>query len=174
MARRLSFSSEILTLEHVAQVQDDTEKSLRFYYNAPGLVQRDSKFVAYSREDVRDELHERLVELDHTAAFGTLAALEASFRTDFLIRCTERWKDDLSRHFRGLYKAKGDHVALEDGILDGWKEHVPTAKALISDIIGAFGYRHWLAHGRYWVPKLGQRYDYFSVYLLAQQMQTHF
>lgn len=174
MSNRVSFSPEVLRIETVAQIYADTEKSLRFYYHAPGLVHRDIKFVGYSAKDVRQELDERLRELDRSAALGVLAALEASFRTDFLVRCYDRRKDDLSRHFRELYKEKGNQVALEAGILDAWKQHVLMAKALISDIIGAFAYRHWLAHGRYWVPKLGQRYDFLSVYLLAQRMERVF
>jgi hypothetical protein len=174
MGKRLSFSAEILTLEHVGRTQRDMENSLRFYYTAPGLGYRDAKFVGYSVDEIREELEERLTELDRSSALAALAALEASFRTDFLVRCYNRWKDDLSRQFRILYREKGNHVRLEDDILNGWKEHEPSLKAVISDIVGAFRYRHWLAHGRYWVPKLGQRYDFFSVYLLAQQMQPHF
>jgi hypothetical protein len=174
MARRLSFSRAVLTLDHVAETHNDTEKGLRFYYSAPGIAYRDVKFVAYTPQEVQHELRERLGELDINAAFSTLAALEASFRTDFLVRCYERKKDVLSRHFRNVYKVRGDRVTLESDILGGWKQHFPATKALISQIIGAFRYRHWVAHGRYWMPKLGRRYDFLSVYLLAQTMHRHF
>jgi hypothetical protein len=174
MGNRVSFSSEVLRIEGVARMHDDTAKSLRFYYTAPCLAQRDPKFVGYSIEDVRQELDERLCELDRSAALGVLSALEASFRTDFLWRCYERRKDDLSRRFRELHKLKENRAALEDDILEAWKQHVPTEKALISEIIGAFKYRHWLAHGRYWIPKLGKRRDFFSVYLLARDMERVF
>jgi len=174
MGSRVSFSPEVLKIEEVAQVHEDMAKSLRFYYSAPGLEQRDAKFVGYSIEDVRRELELRLGELDRNSAFCVLAALEASFRTDFLVRCDKRRKDDLSRSFRKLYKLKRSRAALEEEILDAWKHHVPKAKSLISEIIGAFRYRHWLAHGRYWVPKFGRSYDYFSVYLLAQNMEQVF
>jgi len=40
---------------------------------------------------------------------------------------------------------------------------------LINALQGAFKYRHWLAHGRYWVPKYGQKYDFDSVYVLARE-----
>lgn len=172
MGGRVSFSPEILRIEVVAQKHQDMEKSLRFYYTEPNLELRDSKFVGYSKDDVRQELNERLIELDRDSAFGILAAIEASFRVDFFVRCNERWKDELSRSFRNLHKNKGNCVALEEEILKAWKQHVPTAKALISGIVGAFKYRHWLAHGRCWVPKLGQPYDFLSVYLLAQKMEA--
>jgi len=174
MGSRVSFSMEVLRIEEVAQMHDDTAKSLRFYYNAPGLAQRDAKFVGYSIEDVRQELAGHLGELERNAAFGVLAALEASFRMDFLARCYDRRKDGLSRSLRELHKLKGNRAALENDILDAWKQHVPTAKSLISELIGAFRYRHWLAHGRYWAPKFGHRYDLLSVYLLAQRMERVF
>ena len=174
MGNRNSFSSEILKFEEVAQKHRDIEKSLHFYYSEPDLASRDSKFIGYTVDEVRAELQARLRELDRDTAFGVLAALEASFRTDFLIRCYDRQKDDLSKSFRALYKKKGDHAALEEDILEAWKTHVPSAKPLVSNIIGAFRYRHWLAHGRYWKPKLGQNYDFLVVYLLAQQMESEF
>jgi hypothetical protein len=47
-------------------------------------------------------------------------------------------------------------------------------KSLIDDLIGAFGYRNWLAHGRYWIPKLGRKYDYESVYKPAEDILGNF
>jgi hypothetical protein len=93
---------------------------------------------------------------------------------DFFERCYERWKDDLSREFRKLHKRWEGRVGLEEHILESWKEYIPAERALISEIKGALRYRHWLAHGRYWEPKLGRRYDFASVYLLAQDMETLF
>ena len=174
MGDRVSFSREVLKIDQVARKQLDMDKSLRFYYTEPNLALRDPKFIGYSIGDVRQELEERLNELDRDCALGILSALEASFRVDFLVRCYERGKDDLSRSFRKLHKMKKNKVALEKDILEAWKDHVPTSKELISGIIGAFKYRHWLAHGRYWVPKLGKKYDFMSVYLLAQQMELEF
>ena len=46
-----------------------------------------------------------------------------------------------------------------------------TAK-LVGDIRSAFGYRHWLAHGRYCVAKLGRQYDFASVYNLAREVEV--
>ena len=150
----------------------DSERSLRFYYNEPGIENRDPKFLGYTPKEVQEELKERIDELDMHAALGVMAALEASFRTDYLVRCDARKKDNLSRHFRELQKASGNRVSLENAILEAWKDHIQSTKTLISEIIGAFKFRHWLAHGRYWEPKLGRRYDFFSVYQLAQQMET--
>ena len=38
------------------------------------------------------------------------------------------------------------------------------------DLKGAFKFRHWLAHGRYWDPNLGRKkYDFQSLYALAEE-----
>ena len=168
MVDRISFSPERLRFEDVALSHSDTDKSLRFYYTAPGIVNRNPKFIGYSIPELQQELNLRLDELDKNSAFNLLAALEASFRVDFYLRCHDRKKDALSSSFREIYRTKGDRASFEEDILEAWKNHWPSAKALLSELKGAFRYRHWLAHGRYWAPKLGKQYDFSSVYLIAQ------
>lgn len=72
---------------------------------------------------------------------------------------------------REIYQMKGSRASLEDDILRLWKEDFPEYKRLISEVITAFKYRHWLAHGRYWEPKLGRIYDYYSLYDLADAVE---
>jgi hypothetical protein len=97
-----------------------------------------------------------------------LSALEAAFRIDYLQRSYQRKKDKLSKTFRNLHQQKGSRASLEENILSVWKEHTSVPANLIGDLRGVFKYRHWLAHGRYWTPKLGQKYDYDSIYELAE------
>jgi hypothetical protein len=168
MGDRISFWPELLRFEEVAVSHSDTNKSIRFYYTAPLIDARDKKFIGYAASEIHQEQSLRLEDLEKNSVFNLLAALEASFRVDFYLRCYDRKKDDLSRFFRALHKSKGDKVSFEEDILEAWKYHFPSAKPLISELKGAFRYRHWLAHGRYWSPKIGKRYDFPSVYLLAQ------
>jgi len=78
--------------------------------------------------------------------------------------------DPLSIYFRReVHKNRKSAVRLDEDILEGWKRHEPlVSSALIGELRGAFKFRHWLAHGRYWVPKLGRRYDFNSVHLMAE------
>jgi hypothetical protein len=174
MGDKISFSLEELRFDHVAETYSDTERCIRFYYTAPSISTRDQKFIGYSAEEVQQEQNLRLDELDKNSVFSLLAAIEASFRIDFYLRCYGRKKDDISRFFRSIYLQKGDKISLEEDILESWKSHLPTAKSSLSDLKGAFRYRHWLAHGRYWTPKLGQKYDFLSIYLLAQEIEQNF
>lgn len=166
----MSFQPEPLELEAVALSHRDIAASIRFFYSQAVGQRLDPKFIGYSIADVDRERDQRLEELDMNSAFNVLAALEASFQMDFLARCSKRKKDDLSRYFRTVQKKKGKRIALEEDILEGWKTFCPETKSLISLVKTALGYRHWLAHGRYWTPKLGRRYDFSSVYLLAQDV----
>jgi hypothetical protein len=168
MGDRVTFWPELLRFEEVAVSHSDTDRSIRFYYTAPLIETRDNKFIGYSPAGIHQEQDLRLEELDRNSVFNLLAAVEASFRVDFYLMCYGKRKDDLSRTFRGLYKAKGDKISFEEDILEAWQHHVPSVKSLLSELKGAFRYRHWLAHGRYWTPKLGKKYDFSSVYLLAQ------
>lgn len=106
------------------------------------------------------------------AALAVLSSLEASFRVDYLVRCYEKKKDKISMAFRKLHKTKRDRPHLEGELLAVWKLALPTVQPLISQLIGALKYRHWLAHGRYWTPKLGGKYDFLSVLLLAQSIHA--
>lgn len=100
-----------------------------------------------------------------------LASIEATLRVDYLQRCYRRGRDQLSRSFRYLYQTKGKEVSLLNDLLDIWKIHGRMTQRLAGDIRSAFGYRHWLAHGRYYVANLGRVYDFASVYNLAREVE---
>lgn len=78
----------------------------------------------------------------------------------------------MSRALRELYRRKALQASLEDDIFKTWKQHTTVPSKIIGDLVGAFNFRHWLAHGRYWSPKFGQTYDFFSIYALALQLLT--
>jgi len=114
-------------------------------------------------------------ELEKTSSLTLLSFLEAIFRVDYLTRCYRKEKDDLSRKFRVIYKKKANRASLENDILEIWKKHCYDSEKreylnLISELIGTLKYRHWLAHGRYWEPKLGRIFDYYYIYELSEQI----
>jgi hypothetical protein len=160
--RRVPFSNEQLPIKEVEAYFVTTEKALRSFYQANN--------PDFTIKELNNELIQRIEELDKSTAFTILAAIEAHIRVDFLQRCYNKEKDPLSRKFRNLHKEKGDKVSFED-ILELWKQHI-TKNLVISELRGALNYRHWLAHGRYWVVKLGRRYDFYSVLTLAINIQT--
>lgn len=171
MSRVLSFSDTSLELEEIAEHHADVESALSLYYGFSGeKTFLAAKFVGYTQRELSVEFEKRIDELERTSSLVLFSFLEAKFRLDYLQRCRSKKKDPLSRKFRAIYKRKDFRVSLEEDILQNWKEHHPEFRPLISELIGAFKYRHWLAHGRYWNPKLGRKYDYAYTYFLASQI----
>ena len=139
--------------------------SLRYYFTeAPSSFAR---FFDSTPQELAEELKHRIEETDLRSILVTLAALEASFRIDYQSRCREKLKDDLSRAFRAIYKEKEISVSLDQDIFEAWKAYFPESKGIIGDLRTAFRLRHWLAHGRYWEPRIGRKFDFDSVFDLA-------
>lgn len=166
MPNRVSFSRQDIDIREFAFYYDDVEKSLRLYFSSDAKTYS-FRFAGYSYAEVNKELNERLLELEMGSALAVLSAIEAAFRIDYLQRCYLKKKDPVSRAFRLLHKKKGTKVSLEDEIFEVWKTHTRGASTLIGKLRGAFTFRHWLAHGRYWTPKF-PKYDYSAVYFLAE------
>jgi len=130
---------------------------------ADGASPQDPRLFGMTLGEAAQYFDALLDEADTQASLFLIAAAEATLRVDFLERVKKRRRDSVSRAFRDVYKSRRDHsrhrVRLEDDILATWAAEVPEAKSHVARFKGALRFRHWLAHGRYWVPKLGQRYD---------------
>lgn len=161
-----------LKIEELGNYHEDVVAAFRLFFGrAPDFPAR---FAGYSEAEIERQLESRVLESDNRSAFAVLASLEAYFRIDFNLRCRQRLKDDLSRYFRNVEKARADRIRLDEDILEGWRLHSNASAVLINQIRAALKFRHWLAHGRYWTPKLGQKYDFAGVYLLAQAIISGF
>lgn len=173
MDSRVLFSGQHLQLTQIALHHSDVEHALKVYFN-PAASQYSIRFAGYLSSEVQTELFTRLSEAEKASILTILSSLEATFRIDYLQRCYLKKKDRLSRAFREIHQRHASRANLDEEILGAWALHSSVLSTLIGDIRGAFKYRHWLAHGRYWVPKLGRKYDYDSVYLLAQRVHAVF
>lgn len=101
-----------------------------------------------------------------------IGSYQAAIRVDFENRVMSRKpKNSVTRAFRRMATRTGRQVRLED-ILDVWAREIASAKADVSQLKGALGFRHWLAHGRWWVPKLGHRYDPAGLFLVIESLFT--
>lgn len=170
---RVTFSKRNVSISEFALHHSDIEESLRLYFS-PNAPTFGARFFGDRIEEVNEKLEVRLAEIDMASALTVLSALEAAFRIDYLQRCYRKEKDPLSRAFRDLHKRKQTRVRLETEIFDAWKENTDVEAKLIGDLRSAFKFRHWLAHGRYWEPKLGRKYDFVTVYGLAASVLSSF
>jgi hypothetical protein len=166
MGDRVVFSGLQRGLPEIAAHHQDLESSLTLYFSA-GAPSYLLRFAGYAATEVIDELEERLDEADLTSSLTVLASVEAAFRIDYLQRCYRRGKDPVSRAFLKIYRSKKQQASLEDEIFGAWVDNSSGSHSIIGELRGAFRFRHWLAHGRYWTPKLGRRYDFNDVFALA-------
>jgi hypothetical protein len=109
-------------------------------------------------------------ELDAAASLLMLAEAEAVLRVDYLSRVQLRARDAVSRSFRELYRDRGESVRLDEDVLGTWIAHHPGCKPAVSEFRAALKLRHWLAHGRYWTPKLGRTYAPKDVFAIAGRL----
>lgn len=170
----LTFPAEFCHgIHEIAAHHTDLEASFKLYFsaNSPEYFIR---FAGYTVGEVTDELSRRLDEADLTSSLTLLASIEAAFRLDYLQRCRLRKKDSISRRLRSIYKNKRNKACLDEDIFEAWKNNSPEQGLLIRELRSAFRFRHWLAHGRYWEPRLGRQYDFYFVYTLAELIADGF
>jgi hypothetical protein len=169
---KLSKSNQHLDFEDIANMYSFREKSLKLFFsnNSPEYF---SSFVGYTPREILEELQYQISEAERDACLNLLAAIEALFRLDYAIRCEEKDKAEISRRFRELFSEHQYRLPLEDGIFEEWKNELTVKSSVISYLKGAFKYRHWLAHGRYWTLKAGrQKYDFYELYTLAIEVNN--
>ena len=109
-------------------------------------------------------------ELDAAASLLVLAEAEAVLRVDYLSRVQRKGKDAVSRAYREMYKDKEANVRLDQDLLATWVTHHGECKSAVSDFRSVMNLRHWLAHGRYWTPKLGRVYAPQDVFEIADRL----
>lgn len=161
---------QVLQLAEIASHHRDVTESLRLYFS-PANPSFAGRFVGKRKDEFERELASRIEESDVRSTFFVLTAVEAALRLDFERRCKRRLKDNLSKYFRAIHKRRKSRAPLDE-IIDGWIVHEPSSSRLLHEVRATFGLGHWLAHGRFWIPKLGRRYDFAAVYLLAEAVIT--
>ncbi len=169
MTRRVPLSTDQVTpldtWNHYQSTRDTIVRTARIEKRniSEGIPTDDPELYSMTGDELDRYFDEILDETDTQACLFLIASAEAALRVDFLCRVYNRGRDDVSRAFRSVYVRSCRHskpnVRLDEDILNIWTAKVPGSKSTIGEFRGALNYRHWLAHGRYWVPKLGRRYD---------------
>jgi hypothetical protein len=155
------------SLAEIAEYHNDAVGALTFFLKSL-FQQCDPRFLDWSLAEFNDLLLNRIEETDLRSSLAILAALEAAVKIDYQLRARQRYKDALSREFRATHKRKQDRVRLDEDLLEPWARHYPSLKSLIGEFRAALHFRHWLAHGRYWKRPVHRRFDYLSLYALAE------
>jgi hypothetical protein len=178
---KFSPSMQNLNLAEIRMYHFDIDEALKTYFNPKNLdLKNNPEYIQYTHDELIVIREKRREELRTSCCFNILAALEASFRIDFRLRCEKKTKDPLSKKFFIIFKNKKNLVHLEQDILECWQDFFEETnnthnKRIISELKSALKFRHWLAHGRYWIPNLGQKkYNYIYLYQLAEAIYNNF
>ena len=172
MPRRVSFDDPP-ALGQIAAHHAVLEKAIWLYYSRANPSYSEL-FAFDTYDEIRAKRDATLLEARAASAMTLLASIEASFRVDYLQRTYAKKRDDLSRAFRTLYSQKEQKASFSRDILQNWKDHSDVPPKLVGEICSAFRYRDWLAHGRYWVAKLGRQYDFETIYDLGRTIELSF
>lgn len=160
-------------LKIIADHFKDVDSAIQDYFARilAGDLRKRPDLAGVLIEEIEELRDKRLLENERAVALIILAAIEAWFRIDCETRAKKREKSEVGRRFKKMYAAAGQSIArvrFED-ILNAWSKNEPRSKQIIGQVKSAFKYRHWLAHGRYWTPKLGRGYNYAEVYGVANK-----
>lgn len=173
MVRRLSRSYAEPNIDAIASYRRRLIKSIRTYYSR-SHPKHSEFFAGLTPDEVSQHLHVDLTEIEHQVTLSLLGAFEARLRIDYAIRCEQRYRDSLSRAFRELHKRHGLRVHLEEQIMATWERVMPELKSELQELRSAMKYRHWLAHGRYWLLKARvERFDFQYTYVLVSRMTSY-
>lgn len=165
-SRPVALSGQQQSFAGIARHRNLLHQTVRAWFRArsAAFCQR---FQGAREDEVAEALAVTLREIDRAAILALLAAMEAAFRVDYLERVYQRRKDPFSRACRALYARLGHRVPLERELLKLWLTEGAAAPDFIRHLSGALRVRHWLAHGRYWSPRLGLYEDFDTIYTLA-------
>lgn len=162
MARiSVSFSNQNVSLAYVREKYQVSMDALNDYYQTTN-----PRFVSYTRQEFEQEFDKSRDELEKLFSLDLLSCVEASCRVDYLNRLGKKLKDPVSRAMRSLNLSDPRKASLEEHILSTWQNVGAYRNGYMSEIKRAFKYRHWLAHGRYWVSRNGRILDFSSLYAL--------
>ncbi len=169
MTRRVSISADQIGVDDVWEYYETMRAAIvQFTETAKqslieGTDRRDPRLFGMNLAELDVYFENLLNEADQQACLFLIASAEATIHVDFHERVYKKRKDSVSREFQDIYKAKRGHdktrIRLEEDILDTWASEITRAKTAVGTFKGALKFRHWLAHGRWWVPKLGRKYD---------------
>jgi hypothetical protein len=100
-----------------------------------------------------------------------LTTAEALLQLTFKDLAKRKSKPAISRRFRRIERERGDKIRLKEDILDTWTRVYPETGPFVRDFKGVVPLRDWLAHGRYWNPKVGRPvYGVRDVFDIASDM----
>lgn len=106
-------------------------------------------FVGMTGKEIDSHFQILQSELEYSVSLAMIAATEAAFFVDYWERVGNKRKDSFSKMLKRSYQ----HVSRPqfDKLLKKWRVTFSFCSKEVSEFKSLLNYRHWLAHGRYWM-----------------------
>jgi hypothetical protein len=159
------------SLDEIVLYDEDAKTSMRHYFNSilEGEIAPEDK-MHLTEDEIKGLLDRSLDETDARSSLILLTFIEARFRLHYQGRSKMQRKirAELKKKPRLASREKINRPSLEEDLFDAWKKLLPGEAKFFSDLTTFFKYRHWVAHGRYFIhtPK---KPDYNYLFLMAQK-----
>ena len=129
-----------------------------------GKEQKD--FLGMTRNEIKTYFQKLQDELEIAYVFKVISATEGILRKDFNKRTQLRKpKKEPDKTFKNQ-GIKGP-VRLKEDILDIWKKKIfEKNQFIISQFYELLNYRHWIAHGQYWIYEQ-KKFDMSSAVMIT-------
>ncbi|OGU38956.1 MAG: hypothetical protein A2X61_09490 [Ignavibacteria bacterium GWB2_35_12] len=177
---KVPLSGEEKSIEYIWSWFEDQKEALRDFRNklwgliTTSNIKDDHNFFSFTTDDINDYFNNSEEELEHLVCFDLISATEAFLWVDFYQKVHRKDKSKLGKEFRIITKKKSKkvkgNISLEQDIIESWKKIHYEKKDIFSNLLGILNYRHWLAHGRYWKPKIGRQYTPEITYDIAENI----
>lgn len=177
--KKVRLSSRQLSLRQIANEYHFSIYILGFAFKHEKQLfqfQDKNEILFQNKIELRNRLEK---ESEYSACFKILSMIEAKLRVDFIIRVRNGYRDNISNAFWILTDVQypGNQIyeyRLKD-IISIWKKEKPEVNEILVKVEKAISeFRHWIAHGRYWIPikwKVSD-YNFQTVYLLGLQFEN--
>jgi hypothetical protein len=169
------FSGNEKKIDQIWLWYDDQKEALQDYRNKvveelySEVSLKHAKFLNYTVEEINEYFDNSKLHLEELVTFELISSTEASLKMDYLRRSYNKDKSSIGRKFRDIYKLKTERVSLEKDIIETWKAQL-LYKNPFHDFLGLLNFRNWIAHGRYWNPRLGRQYTPEIAYSIAEDI----
>lgn len=170
---RVSFFSERRTASEIMEWYASVKRALAAHESAicaaiDELRPAPAEFLGLTADEVSERFDEVRAELELATVLLLLTESEAVLRVDYLARAYEKRKDAVSRALREVHRERGPHARLDEDLLETWLTCEPASSGGIREYRGLLKLRNWLAHGRYWSPKLGRAHDAYDAEIVHE------
>jgi len=175
MTKRISLSGEEKSVksirnwyeDHSVAITDLRIKVISTISDSNNKIRINEKFYRLDLIEINAYFDYSEDELERLVCLDLISATEAFLRVDYHERIKEKDKSQIGKAFRSLNKKKGKKISLEEDIIETWKS-VKEDSSFSDFFLGLLKYRHWLAHGRYWTPKLGRNFSFDIAYEISE------